>query len=156
MVRSPLKVKGYQPEAIKKMLSADESFVIGIRLYLVYQVSLGYSSRKLADIHNISFKQITTWVHRFEEEGVDGLKNRKGRGRKSLLSKSQKQRIKTVILRELPSDHGYEQARWTGPLLAAWIEVKYGIKYQRAQIYNLLRGLGIEFYKRQGLVKANV
>ena len=151
-----LTVKGYRPEEIKRLLSSNESFVVAIRLYLVYQVSLGYSSRKLAEIHDISFKQITTWVHRFEAEGLDGLTNRKGRGRKSLLSKEKMQRIKKVVLNELPSDHGYKAIKWTGPLLAKWIETKYGIKYQRAQIYKLLRSLGIEFYKKQGLVKIKV
>lgn len=151
-----LTVKGYQPEEIKRLLSSNESYVVAIRLYLVYQVALGYSSRKLAEIHDISFKQITTWVHRFEAEGIDGLKNRKGRGRKSLLSKDKMQRIKTVVLKEFPSDHGYKAAKWTGPLLAEWIESKYGVKYQRAQVYNLLRGLGIEFHKKQGLVNTKV
>lgn len=156
MSKPILKVKGYEPEDIKRLLSANESFVIAIRLYLVYQIALGYSSRKLAEIHDISFKQITTWVHRFETEGLEGLRDRKGRGRKSLLSKDKMQRIKTLVLKELPSDYGYEENKWTGPLLATWIETKYGIKYQRAQIYNLLRGLGIEFYKKQGLVKIKV
>ena len=151
-----LTVKGYKPEDIKRMLSANESFVIAIRLYLVYQVALGYSSRKLAEIHDISFKQITTWVHRFETEGLEGLKDRKGRGRKSLLSKDKMQRVKNLVLKEIPSDYGYEEIKWTGPLLATWIETKYGIKYQRAQIYNLLRSIGIEFYKKQGLVKIRV
>ena len=151
-----LTVKGYQPEEIKRLLTSNESFVVAIRLYLVYQVALGYSSRKLAEIHDISFKQITTWVHRFEAEGLDGLRNRKGRGRKTLLSKDKLDRIKKLVLKEPPSDHGYEDAKWTGPLLAEWIEAKYGIKYQRAQIYNLLRGLGIEFHKKQGLVNTKV
>lgn len=156
MSNIPLKVKGYEPAAIKKLLSTDESFIVAIRLYLVYQVSLGCSSRQLAKINNISFKQITTWVHRFEEEGLDGLRNRQGQGRKSQLSKLQMAVIKKVVLKELPSDHGYEQARWTGPLLASWIEKQYSIKYERAQIYNLLRKMGIEFYKEQGLVKKRV
>ena len=121
-------------------------------LYLVYQIALGYSSRRLAEIHGISFKQITNWVHRFESEGLEGLRDRKGRGRKSLLSKDKLERIKTLVLKERPSDHGYENNKWTGPLLAEWIENNFGIKYQRAQIYNLLRKLGIEFHKKQGLI----
>ena len=156
MSNSPMKVKGYDPAAIKKLLTSDESFVVAIRLYLVYQVALGLSSRQVAEIHNISFKQITTWVHRFELEGTDGLRNRTGRGRKSQLSKSQMQRRKKLVLRELPADHGYEQNRWTGPLLANWIESSYAIRYERAQIYNLLRKLGIEFSKKQGLIKIDV
>ena len=151
-----LTVKGYRPEEIKKLLSSNESFVIAIRLYLVYQVSLGYSSRKLAELHDISFKQVTTWVHRFEAEGLDGLRNKKGRGRKSMLSNEKMQKIKKVVLNDLPSDHGYKSIKWTGPILAEWIDTKYGIKYQRAQVYKLLRSLGIEFYKKQGLVKIKV
>ena len=95
-------------------------------------------------------------MHRFETEGIDGLRDRPGRGRKSLLSKAKMQRIKKLVLKELPSDHGYDELRWTGPLLGEWIENQYGVKYQRAQIYNLLSGLGIEFYKKQGLVQTKV
>src|SRR3954462_9270095 len=108
-----LTVKGYQREEIKKLLRGNESFVIAIRLYIVYQISLGYSSRKLAKLHGTSFKQITTWVHRFEAEGLEGLKDRTGRGRKSLLSEEKIDRIKTLVLKELPSSYGYKETRWT-------------------------------------------
>jgi len=152
MSKPTLIVKGYRSEDIKKLLTGNESYVTAIRLYLVYQIALGHSSRRLAEIHGISFKQITNWVHRFESEGLEGLRDRKGRGRKSLLSKDKLERIKTLVLKERPSDHGYENNKWTGPLLAEWIENNFGIKYQRAQIYNLLRKLGIEFHKKQGLI----
>lgn len=152
MSKTSLIVKGYHAEDIKKLLTGSESYVIAIRLYLVYQVALGYSSRRLAEIHGISFKQITNWVHRFESEGLEGLRDRKGRGRKALLSKDKLERIKTLVLNERPSDHGYKASRWTGPLMSEWIENNYGIKYQKAQVYNLLRKLGIEFQKKQGLI----
>ncbi|WP_158860287.1 hypothetical protein [Lunatibacter salilacus] len=46
-----------------------------MRLYVVYQVSLGQPSRKLEDLYQTSFKQITNWVHRFEQEGIEkGMK----------------------------------------------------------------------------------
>lgn len=156
MSNTTLIVKGYRAEEIKSILSSNESFIVAVRLYLVYQVALGYSSRKLAEISDISFKQITTWVHRFEAEGLDGLRDRKGRGRKSLLSRDKLERIKTLVLKEYPSAYGYESTKWTGPLLAKWIESKYGIKYQRAQIYNMLKSLGIEFSKKRGLIEMKV
>jgi len=68
----------------------------------VYQVALGQSSRKLVAIHHISFKQITNWVHRFEKEGLNSLKDRKGRGRKALLSNEKLNRIRSLILKEAP------------------------------------------------------
>ena len=152
MSKTALIVKGYHAEDIKKLLTANESYVTAIRLYLVYQIALGYSSRRHAEIHGISFKQITNWVHRFESEGIEGLRDRKGRGRKALLPEDKLQRIKMLVLNERPSAHGYTAGRWSGPLLANWIENNYGIKYQRAQVYNLLRKLGIEFQKKQGII----
>ncbi len=152
MSKTTLPVKGYQAEDIKKLLAGNESYVIAIRLCLVYQIALGYSSRRLAEIHGISFKQITNWVHRFESEGLEGLRDRKGRGRKSLLPQNKLERIKTLVLKEHPSDHGYNAGGRTGPPISEWIENNYGIKYQKAQVYNLLRKLGIEFQKKQGLI----
>ena len=155
MSNAILKVKGYRAEDIKELLTANESYIIAIRLYLVYQVALGHSSRSVAEMHGISFKQVTNWVHRFENEGLEGLKDRKGRGRKALLSKDKLKRIKSLVLRENPSNNGYKAVKWTGPLLARWIESNYGIRYQKAQIYNMLGRLGIGFQKTRGLVEIN-
>ena len=112
-----LKVQGYEADEIKKLLSTDKAFIVGIRLYIVYKVSLGHSSRKLAELHGVSFKQITNWVHRFEKEGIEGLVDKKGRGRKALLNESQLNQLKKLILGELPQNHGYKAKKWTGPMI---------------------------------------
>lgn len=153
MGKPVLKVKGYAPEDIKKLLTGNQSYVVGLRLYIVYQVALGQSSRKLAEIHHISFKQITNWVHRFEKQGLEGLKDRKGRGRKALLSNENLDRIRSLILNESPLSHGLNSKKWTGPLLTQWIKQQYGIEYKKAQIYNLLKRIEIVFEKRRGLVE---
>ena len=137
---------------IKKLLNTDDAYMVGIRLYLVYLVSLGHSSRKLSELHNISFKQITNWVHRFEKEGIEGLKDKKGLGRRSALSNEQLERLKELTLEERPADHGYQSGKWTGPLLADWIKKEYGRVYQKAQVYKLLEKVKIAFEKKQGLV----
>ncbi|MFO7891969.1 MAG: helix-turn-helix domain-containing protein [bacterium] len=150
-----MKIQRSDPAEIKKMLTTNEAFTVGIRLYIVYLVALGHSSRKLSEIHNISFKQITNWVHRFENEGIEGLKDRKGRGRRSILSDKDMQKIKTIILTEKPEKYGFKSNRWTGPLLRELISHKYGVCYQKAQIYNLLRKIGVRFEKKKGLVEAD-
>jgi len=62
MGKSVLKVKGYSASDIKKLLTANESFKIGVGLYIVYPVALGHSSRKLAEQYQVSFEQITNWM----------------------------------------------------------------------------------------------
>ena len=81
MARPVLKVSNYSPAQIRAMFRDDERYTIGIRLYAVYQVALGQPSRKLEELYNTSFKQITNWVHRFEEDGIEGLRDKEGRGR---------------------------------------------------------------------------
>lgn len=151
MAKPVLKVKGYTAESIKSLIKQDEKHTTGIRLYAVYQVAKGQSSRKLADLYNVSFKQITNWVHQFEKEGLDGLKDKKGRGRKSRLTLIQKQKIASLIRDELPSKYGFNTATWTGPLLITWIKKEYGVEYKKAQIYNIIKELGFTYQKGKGI-----
>lgn len=152
MGKSVLKIQRLEAGEIKKLLNTNDAYTVGVRLYLVYLVALGHSSRKLSELHNISFKQITNWVHRFEKEGIEGLKDRKGRGRRSALSDGQLERVKELVLKEAPPKYGFQSEKWTGPLLAQWIKKEYGLEYQKAQIYNLLEKVGIAFEKKADLV----
>ena len=146
-----LQIKGYTAESIKALIRKDERYTIGLRLYAVYQVAKGQSSRKLEDLYNTSFKQITNWVHRFEKEGLEGLKDKVGRGRKDKLTLEQKQEIILLLKNELPTKYGFNTATWTGPLLISWIKKKYKIEYKRAQIYNILKALGFSYQKGKGI-----
>jgi transposase len=151
MPRPVLKVANYAPEDIKAMFRDDERYTIGIRLYAVYQVSIGQPSRKLEELYNTSFKQITNWVHRFEKEGIDGLRDKPGRGRTARLKEAQRNRIADLLTKESPADHGYNTATWTGPLLIEWIAKNYGLVYKKAQIYNIIKSLGFTYQKGRGL-----
>lgn len=89
-------------------------------------------------------------MHRFEKDGIEGLKDKKGRGRRSALSDEQLARIKALVLKEVPANYGFQSEKWTGPLLVQWIKTEYGLKYQKAQVYNLLEKVGIAFEKKAG------
>jgi transposase len=151
MSRPVLKVGNYKPEDIKAMFRDDERYTIGIRLYAVYQVAMGQPSRKLEELYNTSFKQITNWVHRFEKEGIDGLRDKEGRGRIARLDEAQRTRISKLLAGEPPADHGYNSATWTGPMLIEWIEKHYQISYKKAQIYNIIKSLGFSYQKGRGI-----
>lgn len=150
MGRPVLKVGNYSAEDIKAMFRKDERYTIGLRLYAVYQVALGQPSRKLEEVYNTSFKQITNWVHRFEKEGIDGLRDKEGRGRIGRLNKEQRERL-SLLLNEQPDKHGYNSATWTGPMVIEWIEKNYGIVYKKAQIYNIIKSLGFSYQKGKGI-----
>lgn len=150
MGRHVLTVQGYSSDQIRSLFRDDERYTIGIRLYAVYQVSLGKPSRVLEELYNTSFKQITNWVHQFEQEGIDGLRDKPGRGRKSQLSDEQYERLRDVLINETPDNHGFNTATWSGPLLIEYIKKEFGITYKKAQIYNIIKSLGFTYQKGKG------
>lgn len=150
MGRSVLKVKGYTSDQIKDLIKQDEKQILGIRLFAVFHVSLGKSSREVEEMFLVSFKQITNWVHRFEQGGIEGLMDRPGRGRKSSLSSAQTKELSELLLKGSPVDHGYNTETWTGPILIDWIRKHYGIEFKKAQIYNIIKQLGFTHQKGKG------
>lgn len=147
MCRQALQVIGYTPEQIRSLFNEEEKYKIGLRLYAVYQVSLGQASRKLELLYNTSFKQICNWVHRFEEEGLEGLKDKPKSGKPSRLTQDQKEDIKKILNTKKPTDFEYNTGTWNGPLLIDYINKTYKIKYKKAQIYNILKTLGFTYQK---------
>ncbi len=150
MGRPVLKITGYEPDDIKALISSDERYGIGIKLYAIHQLSLGVASRKLEELYHTSFKQILNWAHRFEAEGLEGLRDRKGRGRKAGLSKEQLSVLHDLISKESPTAYGYNTESWTGPILIDWIKKNFGREYKKAQIYNIIKGLGFTYQKAKG------
>ena len=149
MGRNTLQVKGYTTEQIKSFFKSEHKYTIGIRLYAVYQISLGQSTRKLESLYNTSFKQICNWVHRFEKEGIDGLKDRPKSGRRPKLNKDQLNELNNVLQNNRPDQYGYNTASWDGPILIDYIKKKYKVEYKKAQVYNILKSLGFTFQKRR-------
>lgn len=150
MGRPVKKITGYSSSEIRALFNTDDKYKIGIRLYAVYQVSLGKSSRQLEDVYNTSHKQILNWVDRFQAEGIDGLRDREGRGRKSRLETGQKERLRILLSEEQPLGHGYNTATWTGPLLRDWINKQWQVTYGKTQIYTVIKSLGFSYQKSRG------
>lgn len=150
MGRPVLKIKGYSPEEIKALIKKDDRYGLGIKLYAIYQVALGQPSRKLEELYQTSFKQITNWVHRFEQEGIEGLKDKPGRGRKPSLTPEQMETLSDLLLNGSPVDHHYNTETWTGPILIDWVGKNFGIEFKKAQIYNIINQLGFSYQKAKG------
>jgi transposase len=147
---SKVKIKvNTAPSVIKSQLRKDEKFSQGVRLYAVYQVSKGKDVKEIQGMYSASHKSICNWVHRYNAEGIEGLKDRPRFGRPSLLTASQKSELDQLIQNN-PLEHGYPTATWTGALVADLVKKKFGVEYKKAQIYNILHSLKFSFQKGKG------
>jgi transposase len=151
MSKAALQIKNYTPEVLGSLLRKDVKFQQAIRLFACYQVSLGKRPKDLEDLYDTSFKSICNWIHRLNEGGVDALIDKVKPGRPKQLNLEQLSRIKETVLMKLPSDFGFNSATWTGPILISWIEKSYGVTFKKAQIYNVLKSLGLTFQKGKGI-----
>ena len=152
MTKNTLDPQELKPRKIKELLKSKEEYKVALRLQMVYLIHQGKSSREVADIYQVSFKQVMNWVHRFENEGIQGLKDKEGRGRKASLDTGELDQIKHTVLNRAPTEFGYTSKRWTGPLLLQWINEKYGTSFTSTTIYRLLDKIGLEFQNGKGYV----
>jgi transposase len=79
-------LQNYTSAQVKALINKDSRLTLGIRILIVYQVSLGKPARELAEFFQISFKQVLNLAERFDNEGIEGLIDRPGRGRKCRLT----------------------------------------------------------------------
>jgi transposase len=151
MSRAKLSIVGATASEIKQLLRKDEKYMIGVKLYAIYQIANGAVSRDLEKIYNVSFKAVCNWVHEFNQYGIEGLKDKPKSGRKPKLSQESLISIKSLILNTKPSSYGYNTSTWTGPLLIDYISKEYGVIYKKAQIYNIMKLLGLSYQKGKGI-----
>ena len=151
MSKIALTIKNYTSTELRSLLRKDEKFQQAIRLYACYQVSLGKRPQELESIYETSFKSICNWVNRLNEGGVEALIDKEKPGRKNRLEQEALQKIKAILLDKRPDDYGFNSATWTGPLLIELIKKEYQVTYKKAQIYNILKKLGLTFQKGKGI-----
>jgi transposase len=151
MGRKTLQLLNHKVEEIDNLIEKNSEYKTGIKLYAIRKIYEGKSSRVLSDFYNVSFKQITNWAHSFDKYGLDGLIEKKKRGKLSRLTNEQMIEIKDVIVNKDPTLFGYTTGTWTGLLIIDWIKKKFGIEYKKAQIYNILKKIGLTYQKGRGI-----
>jgi len=84
---------------------------------------------------------IRDWVERFNEEGPEGLVNRKSKGAKPKLNAEQRAAlVRMVESGPIASIHGV--VRWRLVDLAGWVHDEYGIVVAETTLGRILKSLG--------------
>lgn len=94
----------------------------------------------VSSVFGASRQTIWRWIRRFRDEGVAGLRDKPGAGRKSKLSTAQKQAV-AEWLRQA-SDGDGKPVHWTVKRLSMEIERLFGVKLGKTPTWLLIRRLG--------------
>jgi transposase len=83
------------------------------------------------------------WLKLKAQEGSKGLLSKKASGPKPRLEKEEIKRLKGIILKQDPRDHGYDQALWNGQIISEIILNKFKKKMTSVGVQKLLKRIGI-------------
>ena len=111
------------------------------RLLALAAVYDGMNRTEAARVGGMDRQTLRDWVHRFNEEGPEGLTNRKGAGRPRLLSDEQMRELGEIV-ETGPDPARDDVVRWRRIDLVGVIEERFGIVCSERVISDYLEELG--------------
>ncbi len=123
-----------------KLFSSNAQARFIRRVDIICLLCSGHSLPFVSSLFNINKTTIQRWVHRVNQHGLNGLKDKQGRGRPSSLSNNHKKELKND-LKKSPSEFGYNQSKWDGKLLSHHLDKNYNVNLKIRQCQNLFKEL---------------
>jgi transposase len=108
------------------------------RLDIIALICDGHSTNHVASFFGIHPTTVQRWIHRLNKSGIEGLRDRPGKGRRPLLKNANRVTFEKDLAKS-PKDFGYNQRRWKGKLLSHHLKLHYGIDLKERQCQNLIR-----------------
>lgn len=131
---------------LEKLYHECKDAALKMRLLAIVQTWDGIPSLDVAKNLHKSDAYVRKWIHRYNEQGPDGLADTRGGNRKSYLSDEQKQAVKEA-LQNSPRECGFSHNNWTMPLLKIWINKQWGIVYKTSSLYDVVHSLGFSLQR---------
>lgn len=116
------------------------------RMLALAAVLDGASRSDAARLAGMDRQSLRDWVHRFNEEGIDGLRDRPHTGRPPRLSEGQMAAFRALVLRG-PNIERDGVSAWTAKDLCRIVEDRYGQSYSENGMLKLLHGLDLSWQK---------
>jgi transposase len=106
----------------------------------------GCSRAEAARHAGMDRQTLRDWVHRYNAEGVEGLKDRPRPGRPPRLGDGQQATLKALVLKgpELERDG---RVAWRVRDLCGLVERRFGVAYSETGLLRLLHGLDLSWQK---------
>ena len=111
------------------------------RLLALAEIYDGRRRSDAARLAGVGLQIIRDWVLRFNEEGPDGLINRRGSGPPSRLSDEQRTKLRTAV-EDGPKPYLDGVVRWRLVDLVQWVREEFGISMSRQTMGRELRAMG--------------
>lgn len=128
--------------AIQQEIGRNEESRYDHRLHGLLLLAAGYSCREIAEIFGEDETTVQRWVHRFEEGGLQALRESKRPGRPRSLDPMQWQEL-ADDLRKSPQDFGLSADAWDGVSLSEHLRRRFAVELGVRQCQRIFRQMGL-------------
>jgi len=123
---------------IEKLIKKERDPQVRDRLRGVLLLKKGYTQGKVAEIMDVTTRTVYNWKTRYNQEGVDGLRNKPIPERKTVLDEKDMRRLRMLL---------EERDYWTSNQVRELIKREFGVEFTTRHIPRVLRKLGLRYQK---------
>jgi transposase len=143
----PLSIRSDRsPAELRRLARLERDGRVSARLLALASALEGIPREEAARLAGMTGQTLGDWVHRSNEEDVEGLKDRPRSGRPPRLAEGQQAALKALVLKgpDLKRDGC---AAWRIRDLCALVERRFAVAYSESGRLRLLKGLDLSWQK---------
>jgi transposase len=137
ITRGDLTARGLRASAAKCSDGAQVRRILALAL-----VMEGRPRREAAAFNGMDRQTLSDWVHRYNADGIEGLKSRKSPGRTAFLSAAQKAELRELVIQG-PDPAVHKVVRWRCVDLWAEVARRWSVEVHESTIGAWLGELGL-------------
>ena len=126
---------------LRQQARGEKSGRVAARMFAIANVLSGMSREMAAKTAGMERQTLRDWVHRFNAEGVEGLRDRPRSGRRWKIDESTRKKFCGVV-EAGPDPEQAELVRWRRVDLQKWLKMECGVEYHERSVGKLLARLG--------------
>ena len=127
--------------ALQQEIGRSEESRYDHRLHGLLLLAAGHSCQDVAALFGEDDTTVQRWVHRFEQGGLEALRESERPGRPRSLDAAQWQALQ-ADLRQSPRDFGLTAATWDGSSLCRLLQSRFGVQLGVRQCQRIFRQMG--------------
>lgn len=82
---------------LEETYKTDENHTLRKRCHIILLKNKGNSSKLIGNVLNMEIKTVDNWVNRYIKYGLEGLKQKKGQGRKPILEEKDLESVRLSV-----------------------------------------------------------
>ena len=134
------KLNEAEREIVEKAIKHDKRGSVRQRAMALHLLHQGHGPTEVAKLVAVSRRTIYNWYEQWQAEGLEGLADRPGRGRKRKATERYRQQLEAALGQE-PRAYGYGFGIWTLKRLRSHLIEHTGINLSRNRLRELLKEL---------------